>query len=421
MFPAKQLQTVRPITTGLALACYCYSRHSLLVGAWRVRGFRVVIGGTIYGFLCSCLRIYFRFGWLVAAQAGIVIRGTIPYGVNLHGQVGRVVIQRTFLFCGGGADLILGPVPPVGIARTFSYGQHPPAWKATIVIGGTIPGARFSAQGCYSQHNWACGRPRRPHGLGLLFAAHFKAGCARGRISGILHAGLLFSAHFLVLGLLVFIAIPCFFKCISAVVIVCTFLRVTAAFPSYPPQQTKKKAGLLSTAQFYVQLTLRFPAVLKLGIRKQPRQKQLTRQKPLRILHKKFSCHLSCYLAHISKISKKTFSLCLNPPRSPKNIFSTNCAVNNNHTPLLLSAAQFQIIRLHPTKFFAATRRLLSSAHFVAKSPFCVPKGLLSPAYCCSGHRSVVIPGTMCLLFCAHFGCYRRHSFTLYLNKKLKA
>ncbi|WP_425365604.1 DUF4052 family protein, partial [Gemmiger formicilis] len=68
-------------------------------------------------------------------------------------------------------------------------------------------------------------RLRRPRWLGLLFAAHFKAGRARRLFSGILHAGLLFSAHFLIADVPVFIAIPLIFCFLSAVVIVCIFLR----------------------------------------------------------------------------------------------------------------------------------------------------------------------------------------------------
>ena len=88
-----------------------------------------------------------------------------------------------------------------------------------------------------------CNRLRRPRWLGLLFAAHFKAGRACRLFSGILHAGLLFSAHFIIADLPVFIEIPLIFCFLSAVVIVCTFLRFTAAFPAYPPQQTKKMPG----------------------------------------------------------------------------------------------------------------------------------------------------------------------------------
>lgn len=56
-----------------------------------------------------------------------------------------------------------------------------------------------------------CNRLRRSRWLGLLFAAHFKAGRARRLFSGILHAGLLFSAHFLIADVPVFIAIPLIF------------------------------------------------------------------------------------------------------------------------------------------------------------------------------------------------------------------
>lgn len=56
-----------------------------------------------------------------------------------------------------------------------------------------------------------CNRLRRSRWLGLLFAAHFKAGRARRLFSEILHAGLLFSAHFLIADVPVFIAIPLIF------------------------------------------------------------------------------------------------------------------------------------------------------------------------------------------------------------------
>ena len=383
------------------LAYYCYSRHSFLVGAWLAGGFRVVIGGIIYGFLWFCLRVHFEFRWLAAAQAGIVICGTIPCGINLHGQVGRVVIQRTFLFCAGLSALGSGTMPPVGIVRTFSCGQLLPARKAAVVIGGTIPEADFSSQGCYSRHNLACGRLRRPCGLRLLFAAHFKSGRVRRRISGILHAGLLFSAHFIIAVPPVFIAIPHFFSSISTVVIVRTFLRFTAAFPAYPPQQTKKKQGCYPQHNSMYNLRSVFPAVLKLGIRKQARQKQLTRQNPLPIPRKKFSCHLSCYPAHISKIPKKSFSFFLQPHPTAKIFLSANCAVNNNRIPMLLFAAQFQITRLHPSKFFAAPRGCYP-AHILPQRLHFVPKPSCYPPH-------IVVPGTDLWLFPAQCVCYSAH------------
>ena len=155
--------------------------------------------------------------------------------------------------------------------------------------------------GCYSAHIflfagwvwpglWGCvacwNRPhmRRPRWLGLLFAAHFKAGRASRLFSGILHAGLLFSAHFLIADVPVFIAIPLIFCFLSAVVIVCTFLRFTAAFPAYPPQQTKKMLGCYPQHNSMYSV---FHSVSKLRIRQQPRQIQLGRQNPLRVPLKK--------------------------------------------------------------------------------------------------------------------------------------
>ena len=61
----------------------------------------------------------------------------------------RVVIQRTFSFLRGESGPGFGAVWPVGIVRTFSCSQQLPRRKATVVIGGTIPRAAFSAQGCY--------------------------------------------------------------------------------------------------------------------------------------------------------------------------------------------------------------------------------------------------------------------------------
>lgn len=119
---------------------------------------------------------------------------------------------------------------------------------------------------------------------GVLFAAHFKAGRARRLFSRILHAGLLFSAHFLIADVPVFIAIPLIFCFLSAVVIVCTFLRFTAAFPAYPPQQTKKMLGCYPQHNSMYSV---FHSVSKLRIRQQPRQIQLGRQNPLRVPLKK--------------------------------------------------------------------------------------------------------------------------------------
>lgn len=165
-----------------------------------------------------------------------------------------------------------------------------------------------------------CNRLRRPRWLGLLFAAHFKAGRARRLLSGILHAGLLFSAHFLIAVVPVFIAIPLIFCFLSTVVIVCTFLRFTAAFPAYPPQQTKKMLGCYPQHNSMYSV---FHSVSKLRIRQQPRQIQLGRQNPLRAPPQKNSHPPRCYPAHISKILK-ILSTFLRPLSHSKNIFYGN-------------------------------------------------------------------------------------------------
>ena len=296
--------------------------------------------------------------------------------------------------------MILGPVPPVGIARTFSYGQHPPAWKATIVIGGTIPGARFSAQGCYSQHNSACGRPRRPHGLGLLFAAHFKAGCDRGRISGILHAGLLFSAHFLVLGLLVFIAIPCFFKCISVVVIVCTFLRVTAAFPSYPPQQTKKKQGCYPQHNFIYSLHRVFHAFLKLGSAISPGKSNCPAKSTPPPTQKNFRSHPLLFSAHFQN-PKKSFSFFLQPHPAAKIFFLRIVLSITTVFPCCYPRHNSKSPACAPQNFSPPLGGCYP-AHILWQSPHFVSKRGCYPPH-------IVVPGTDLWLVPAQCACYSAH------------
>ncbi len=107
----------------------------------------------------------------------------------------------------------------------------------------------FSAQGCYPRHILLYGRLQQPCKMGLLFTAHFKAGGIRRRLSGILYAGLLFNAQFIAASVFAFIVTLCFYGGLSAVVIVRTFLRFTAAFPADPQQRTNK-LELLSAAQF---------------------------------------------------------------------------------------------------------------------------------------------------------------------------
>ena len=166
-----------------------------------------------------------------------------------------------------------------------------------------------------------CNRLRRPRWLGLLFATHFKVGRASRLFSGILHAGLLFSAHFLIADVPVFIAIPLIFCFLSAVVIVCTFLRFTAAFPAYPPQQTKKMLGCYPQHNSMYSVS---HSVSKLRIRHQPRQIQLGRQNPHRAPPPQTNSHPPrCYPAHISKILK-ILSNFLRPLSHSKNIFCGN-------------------------------------------------------------------------------------------------
>lgn len=165
-----------------------------------------------------------------------------------------------------------------------------------------------------------CNRLRRPRWLGLLFAAHFKAGRARRLFSGILHAGLLFSAHFLIADVPVFIAIPLIFCFLSAVVIVCIFLRFTAAFPAYPPQQTKKMLGcypqhnsMYSVFSFGFQIA--YPPTAQSNTtwpaKSSPRPPQKNSHPP------------RCYPAHIFKILK-ILSTFLRPLSHSKNIFCGN-------------------------------------------------------------------------------------------------
>ena len=235
-------------------------------------------------------------------------------------------------------------------------------------------------------------RLRRPGGWGCCSLHILKRACPQA-VFRILHAGLLFSAHFLIADVPVFIAIPLIFCFLSAVVIVCIFYGLPP-LSSRIHHSRQRNAGLLSTAQFYVQ---RFSSVSKLRIRQQPRQIQLGRQNPLRPPQKKFPSSPLLSSAHFQNL-KKSFPLFSAHYRTAKIFFSAIYAVNNNRGPLLLSAAQFQIACLPYAKSFAALSDCYS-AHILPHSPhFIAQVGLLSPAYCCSKHRSVVILGTMLVI-----------------------
>ncbi len=300
-----------------------------------------------------------------------------------------------------------GPVPPVGIARTFSYGQHPPAWKATIVIGGTIPGARFSAQGCYSQHNSACGRPRRPHGLGLLFAAHFKAGCARGRISGILHAGLLFNAHFLVLDLLVFIAIPCF-------LIVYRWLLLSAHFYELPPLSCRIHRSRQRKSRVVIHSTILCTAYTAFSCGSQIRYPQPAQAKtthPAKTApHPPQKIFLPPQLlssAHFQN-PKKSFSFFLQPHPAPK-IFFLRIVLSITTIPPCCYPRHNSKSSAYPLQNFSPSLGVVIQRTFCGKVPILCPKGVVIPrillfrAQICgySRHNALVILRTFRLLSAA--------------------
>ena len=186
--------------------------------------------------------------------------------------------------------LFEGRARALGLCGLLESSAHFPAVSSSqgerqlLLLAAQFPGQPFPHMVVIDNTIGCANRLRRPRWLGLLFAAHFKAGRARRLFSGILHAGLLFSAHFLIADVPVFIAIPLIFCFLSAVVIVCTFLRFTAAFPAYPPQQTKKMLGCYPQHNSMYSV---FHSVSKLRIRQQPRQIQLGRQNPLRVPLKK--------------------------------------------------------------------------------------------------------------------------------------
>lgn len=99
-----------------------------------------------YDFACGSLSN--SNGWW-AAQVGYCYSRHNSAGRGLGIYPGWVVIQRTFSFLRGGSGPGFGAVWPVGIVRTFSCSQQLPRRKAAVFIGGTIPRASFSAQGCY--------------------------------------------------------------------------------------------------------------------------------------------------------------------------------------------------------------------------------------------------------------------------------
>lgn len=84
-----------------------------------------------------------------------------------------------------------------------------------------------------------------------------------------------------------------------------------------------------------------------------------------------------------------------------KNIFSANCAVDNNCTFLLLFTAQFKNGRLRPAKSFAV-RSSCYPAHIFQVSPHFVPKQGCYPPH-------IVVLGTNLWLFPAQSACYSVH------------
>ena len=154
-------------------------------------------------------------------------------------------------------------------------------------------------------------------------------------------------------------------------------------FPRVSTTADKENAGLLSTAQFYVQ---RFSFGFQIAYLPTAQANTTWPAKSSPRPPQKNSHPPRCYPAHISKILKILSTFFSAHYRTAKIFFAAIYAVNNNRGPLLLSAAQFQIACLPSAKSIAAPRDCYS-AHILPHSPHFVPKQGCYPPH-------IVVPGT---------------------------
>lgn len=153
----------------------------------------------------------------------------------------------------------------------------------------------------------------------------------------------------------------------------CYCLHIFTVYRRFPRVSTtadKENAGLLSTAQFYVQ---RFSFGFQIAYLPTAQANTTWPAKSSPRPPQKNSHPPRCYPAHISKILKILSTFFSAHYRTAKIFFAAIYAVNNNRGPLLLSAAQFQIACLPSAKSIAAPRDCYS-AHILPHSPHFVPK-----------------------------------------------
>lgn len=164
-----------------------------------------------------------------------------------------------------------------------------------------------------------CNRLRRSRWLGLLFAAHFKAGHARRLFSGICTQDC-YSAHIFSLPMCPYLSqYRRFLFSIGS----CYCLHIFSVYRRFPRVSTtadKENAGLLSTAQFYVQ---RFSFGFQIAYPPTAQANTTWPAKSSPRLPQKNSHPPRCYPAHISKILK-ILSTFLRPLSHSKNIFCGN-------------------------------------------------------------------------------------------------
>ena len=202
----------------------------------------------------------------------------------------------------------------------------------------------------------------------------------------------------------VFIAIPLIFCFLSAVVIVCTFLRFTAAFPAYPPQQTKKMLGCYPQHNSMYSV---FHSVSKLRIRQQPRQIQLGQQNPLRAPSKKFSSSPLLSSAHFQNL-KNPFHF--SPPTIAQQKYFLRqfmllittvvpCCYPRHNSKLPVCPPQ----NLSPPRVIVIQRTFCRIAPILCPSRVVIPCILLFRAQICSysQHNALVIPHIFRLLSAA--------------------
>ena len=247
-------------------------------------------------------------------------------------------------------------------------------------------------------------RLRRPRWLGLLFAAHFKAGRARRLFSGILHAGLLFSAHFLIADVPVFIAIPPIFVFYRQLLLFAHFFGLPPLSPRIHHSRQRKCWVVIHSTILCTAFFIRFPNCVSAN---SPGKYNLASKILSAPPSKKFSSSPLLSSAHFQNL-KNPFHF--SPPTIAQQKYFLRqfmlwittlvpCCYPRHNSKLPVCPPQ----NLSPPRVIVIQRTFCRIAPILCPSRVVIPRILLFRAQICSysQHNALVIPHTFRLLSAA--------------------